>query len=106
MQSHKVTMLRSARATVDRNNNTIPDWVNPERLELRNALVAPRSSSDLAGPERTGVIIGLTLYVRSVDVVLQAGDRFEIGGQAYEVEGVPGVWGVRGVEVALKRVEG
>lgn len=73
--------------------------------------VAPRSSSDIDGRGRAGVIVGLTVLFPA-DTVIAATDRFEIDGVLYQIEGVPGVWvspftGWRpGVEVALTRGAG
>lgn len=100
-----VTIIRAG--GVDQYGDPIVDG---SRIDVEHCAVAPRSSSDIGGG-RLGVIVGITVLFPA-DTVLEATDRFEIGGVVYELEGVPGVWespftGWRpGVEVALTRAAG
>lgn len=106
MFAQRVTMLVPRGTVTDTYGNVLDDWTNPTQLVLRNVLVAPRTSSDATGPERNGVVIGLSIYLRSTSTVIPSNARFVIDGRTYELEGEAAVWQRTGVEVALKRVEG
>lgn len=106
MFAQKVTMLVPRGVLTDTYGNTLDDWTNPAQLVLRNVLVAPRTSSDATAPERNGIVIGLSIFVRSTATVIPANARFVIDGRTYDIEGEAAVWARTGVEVALKRVEG
>lgn len=88
----------------------------PERHAISGCAVAPRTTSEIDAPGRTGVIVGLTLYTpagadlkRQDIVIIDDGDP---NPGRWEVEGEPGEWrnpytGLRaGIEVALRRAEG
>lgn len=83
----------------------------PRRLEICDAKVAPRSSSDVNDRGRAGVIVGLSLFARyGTDIV--HGDVIEVDGVPYNVEGETGQWKNpftgwnAGSEIALTRARG
>lgn len=79
--------------------------------EIPGAFVAPRTSNDIDGPGRAGMIIGLTLYLPyGYDLTHQ--DLVDVDGERYRVDGDPGHWlqpmtgWKAGAEVALVRAQG
>lgn len=80
-------------------------------------LFAPRARSERANARTPAVISGGTVYVPAgvtVDaddlVVLPPGVHMDgstvvYDGQVYAVDGEPGVWGLAGMEIAVKRWE-
>lgn len=104
-----ITRLRVTEAEADDYGDA--QTVTESRLELDDAFVAPRMSEGLDAASRSGVVIGLDLYLPfGSDVVYS--DRVEVDGVVYEVEGEPGSWRQpwtrweAGMVVALKRGEG
>lgn len=104
-----IVRLRSVEDGVDEYNNPTPG--EPERFELDGAFVAPRTSDALDHDGRSGVIVGLTLYLPyGTDLVYT--DQVEVDGVVYEIKGEPGSWShprtgwEAGMEVALERGEG
>lgn len=104
-----VVRLRAAVDGTDRYSNEVKG--EPARLMIAGAGVAPRTSSDIGGDGRTGVIVGLTLLAPFGTDIVHA-DQFEVDGVLYEIDGDAGSWESAltgweaGVEVALKRVVG
>jgi hypothetical protein len=105
-----VTVRRGTPAAPGRRNDTTTDWTDPVDTAVEDCLVAPRSTSEnLDG--RTGVIIGITVYMPAGSDVA-ATDRLVIRGDEYDIDGEPGLWTspghsfVDGIEVAAKRSEG
>lgn len=99
------------RGTLTTDGYNEPAWTfdGAARLTIRKARVAPRSSSNITDGVRNGVVVGLTLYAPiGTDIVRT--DRVEIGGaEVYEIDGEIGEWHgltVKGLEVALRRVDG
>lgn len=104
-----ITRLRSTVDGVDEYNNPTPG--EPARFELEGAFVAPRKSDALSNDGRSGVVVGLTLFLPyGTDLVYT--DQVEVDGTVYEVAGEPGSWlqphtgWEAGMEVALERGEG
>ena len=87
------------------------DWANAVETVLEPCGVAPRYSSEPVDPNRSPVIIGLTVFLPS-GATVSARDRLRVRGDLWEVEGEPGTWispftgWYPGVEVALRRVNG
>lgn len=89
---------------------------DPTRTTLEGCTVAPRTSADISGVGRQGVIVGLTLY-GPFHTDLVHTDLVEISGLGgmdgtYELDGDAGVWRSpftqreAGIEVALRRAAG
>lgn len=70
-----------------------------------SALVASGQSSERVDNQSADVVTSLVLYVLDPSISPGASDRFNVRGKAYEVEGVPKVWGSSGFEVAVTRTE-
>lgn len=111
MFHQQVTRLR-ATTTTDRYENEILDWTAPDRLDVDDVALQPRSSVETTTTGRTTVVSGWWLCTRpGVDVDLTAADRIEAGGLVLEVAGDVARWpapggGVHHVEAALRRVTG
>lgn len=73
------------------------------RSRKLQAVVAARSSSESAGSEGPGVLVGESLYILSPRYVPGPSDRILVRGQTYEVVGEAHRWGSAGVEVAIQR---
>lgn len=105
-----VTVRRGTVTATGRRNDTTTDWAEPTDTDVPDCLIAPRSTSE-DHDGRSGVIIGVTVYMPSGTDVL-ASDRLVIRGDEYDVEGEPGDWWTPqdpicdGIEVAAKRTEG
>lgn len=73
--------------------------------DIPGCLFAPRSSSERTDPSTPAVIDGGSVYMPYGVPSIGSVDRLLINGEAWSVEGIPGVWGTAGVEVAVKRWE-
>lgn len=104
-----VTRLRAELDNTTRGQRR--DWTNPSQLTITGCVLAPRTATEDTTAGRQGVIIGWTLYAPA-DVDLVATDRIEHDGRLYEIDGHPANWvnpytyARRGLEVALRAVEG
>jgi hypothetical protein len=72
------------------------------RSDVPGCLFAPRSSTERADPRSPAVITGAWLYLPADTTTPDPADYFLIDGTRYDVEGEPGVWTDRGIEVAVK----
>jgi hypothetical protein len=96
--------LRSVTTTPDDLGNTTEETVE---TQWGPCAVAPRASAESTDPRSPAVIVGLTVYGPPVDI--DADDLLVIDGEAYQVDGLPGVWRSPftgwepGIEVAVKR---
>lgn len=72
------------------------DWVEPEGdpVELPVWSIEPRSSSDVDTLGRQGYRDGWTVYAPPLPagVEVASTDRFEVRGEVYELDGMPGEW--------------
>ncbi len=98
----------------DRYGGAVRDWDNAVSVEIDGCAVSPRFEAERTDQGRQGVIIGLTVYAPAGTDVLPT-DRVIVRGDwanPYEIDGQPGDWTnpydgrSRGVEFALKRVDG
>lgn len=95
----------------DRYGGAVRDWDNAVRVEIDGCAVSPRFTPEDTANGRQGVIIGLTIYAPPAADVVPT-DRIVVRGDTYDIDGQPGDWTnpydgrSRGVEFALKRVEG
>lgn len=77
-----------------------------------DAAIAPRTSSDIDGLGRSGVVVGLELFCTDPCADLRRTDLVEYRGERWEIDGDIGVWespfgaGADGLTCALKRGEG
>ena len=105
-----VTRLR-APLVADRYGNLVPDWDNPDRLDIPDCGVAPRTSDEETEQGRQGVIVGITVYAPPGTDILPS-DRMEVRGEVWEVVGEVADWRSPytgwhpGIVVNLRRVEG
>lgn len=110
LEGETIVIRRGTAAASGRRNDGGTDWTDPVDTEVAGCLIAPRSTSEnLDG--RTGVIVGVTVYLPAWADITSA-DRLVIRGELYDVNGEPGVWTspghpeCDGIEVAAKRSEG
>jgi len=105
-----VTRLR-APLVADRYGNLVPDWDNPDRLNISDCGVAPRTSDEETEQGRQGVIVGIAVYAPAGADILPS-DRVEVRGQVWEVVGEVADWRSPftgwnpGIVVNLRRMEG
>lgn len=104
-----ITRVRTTPGGHDQYGDPIPAVTT--RTVLDRCTVAPRSSSELAGRGRQGVIVGLSLYgPPGTDLVYT--DQVDVDGTVYAIEGEPGRWNNpftrsrEGIEAALNRAVG
>lgn len=103
-----ITRIRRTQSGTDAYGD--PVWTEEGRA-LRDAFVAPRTSSDVEGVGRDGVVVGLTLF-GPVDLDVTAHDVIDVGGDRYRILGDVARWESPfstwrpGSSVALERAEG
>lgn len=90
--------------TRDRLGNTTETTVE---IPWAGVLVAPRYAAESADPRVAPLIVGKTAYGPAT-VSIDADDLVRIGGEEWQVDGLPGEWpwptgGKAGLEVPLKR---
>lgn len=62
----------------------------PTRVELCDIIIEPRTSSDVDGTGRDGIVEGLRLYHLDADLDVVSTDRLEIDGDLYVIDGAVG----------------
>lgn len=86
-----VTIVRPGAPTRDAYGNDVPG--TPTEIQVAGCGISPRDSTGSASNEitdaRDTVISGLTLYA-PYGTDIRATDKVRVGGQLYEVEGLPG----------------
>jgi hypothetical protein len=82
-----ITQIRQSSSATD--SHGLPVWVET-RITI-HAIVAARSSSLLTEADALTITQGLTLYLPSGTEV-QDGDRFEVRGKTYVIDGEPFDW--------------
>ena len=109
-----ISRRRTAPGGTDVYGDPIPGTVTT--TELVGAFIAPRTSNDIDGPGRAGVIVGLTLFtpygtdLTSADEIVVSGEGANDG--TYRIDGQPGDWKnpwsqwEAGQSTALVRAEG
>lgn len=104
-----VVIVHQADPNVDQYGT--PTAATATRTTIPGAIIAPRVAAEVTGDGRSAVPVGLTLYAPPGTTV-DPRDLIEVDSVIYEVDGEPAPWGNpftdtdRGVEVALKRVDG
>ena len=84
-----VTRLRAA--VITRRGSEIPDWENPDRLEIPGCSMQPAGTSLTQDGRVQGTTDGYTCYLPPGSDVI-AGDRIEYGGNVYTINGESRVW--------------
>lgn len=69
----------------------IPDWSNPDILQIPGCSVQPANTSLSQDGRIQGITYGYTCYLPPAADV-QAGDRIRFGGHDYTITGEPQVW--------------
>ena len=87
--SDTVTRLRPT--VITQRGSQIPDWTNPDRLEIPGCSMQPADTSLTQDGRIQGVTDGWTCFLPPGADVL-AGDRIEYGGKVYAINGEPRVW--------------
>ncbi len=84
-----ITRLRPGEKT--ERGSIVPDWSNPDALDIHECSVQPSSTSLSQDGRVLGVQDGLTVYA-PVTADVMAGDRIEYAGTVYAINGDPLVW--------------
>lgn len=104
-----VTIIRTTPGGVDELGHRIE---STERRHTIDAAIAPRTTGDVAGPGRSGVVVGLELFSTNPDADIVATDLVEYRGERWEIDGDIAIWespfgdGANGLSCALKRGQG
>lgn len=87
--SDTVTRLRPT--VITQRGSEIPDWSNPDRLEIPGCSMQPAGTSLTQDGRVQGTTDGYTCYLPpGADVM--AGDRIQYRGGTYTINGEPRVW--------------
>lgn len=104
-----ITVIRSSPGGTDEYGDPID---GTETVFEIDGVIAPRTSTDVDDRGRTGIVVGLSVYVQGTDHDVLRTDQFEYRGERWDVDGEIGVYespfgdGCDGLEFALKRGEG
>ena len=85
-----ITRIRPGEKT--ERGSTVPDWENVKRLDITECLVNPTDTSLSQDGRVLGVQDGITVNIPA-DADVKPGDRIEIDGNVYTINGDPMVWG-------------
>ena len=87
--SDTVTRLRAS--IITQRGSEIPDWTNPDRLQITGCSMQPAGTSLTQDGRVQGTTDGYTCYLPpDADVV--AGDRIQYNGLTYTIMGEPRAW--------------
>lgn len=87
--SDTVTRLRAS--IITQRGSDIPDWSNPNSLEIAGCSMQPAGTSLTLDGRVQGTTDGYTCFLPpGADV--QAGDRILYGGKTYAITGEPRIW--------------
>ena len=85
------TVTRLRPTIITQRGSEIPDWEDPDRLEIQGCSMQPAGTSLTQDGRVQGTSDGYTCFLPpGADV--QAGDRIEFGGVVYTINGEPRVW--------------
>ena len=84
-----ITRLRPG--TKKERGSDVPDWSNPDELEIPECSVQPTSTSLSQDGRVQGVNDGLVVYAPE-DIDVKAGDRIRVGNSVYTINGDPLEW--------------
>ena len=104
-----ITRLR-APSVANRYGDPEPDWSAATALTVAGCAVQPSGSTEFTDPTRTAVTTRWNLYAPP-GTDLAAGDRVDVEGTVYEIDGEPFEWLAPGgnldhVAAVLARVQG
>ena len=85
------TVVRLRPTTKQSRGSAIPDWSNPDRLEIKGCSVQPASTGLSQDGRVLGISEGLTVYLPP-GADIRAGDRVVIDGRTYVINGEPKAW--------------
>ena len=87
----KQSITRIRPGTKTERGSAVPDWNNPNELEIPECSVQPASTGLSQDGRVLGVHDGLTIYApENADV--KAGDRIRYRGEVYTINGDPLIW--------------
>ena len=87
--SDTITRLRAG--IITQRGSEIPDWSNPDRLEIAGCSMQPAGTSLTQDGRVQGTADGYTCYLPpGADVI--AGDRISYNGKTYTITGEPRQW--------------
>ena len=84
-----VTRLRAA--VITQRGSEIPDWTNPDSLEITGCSMQPAGTTLTQDGRIQGTSDGYTCYLPPGADVL-AGDRIQYNGKTYAIIGEPRAW--------------
>ena len=85
------TVIRLRPTMRQSRGSSIPDWTDPDRLEIKNCSVQPAATGLSLDGRVLGLFEGYTVYMPpGTDV--RAGDRIEYDGNVYTINGEPKAW--------------
>ena len=87
--SDTVTRLRAS--IITQRGSQIPDWTNPDTLQITGCSIQPAGTSLTQDGRVQGTSEGFTCFLPPGSDVL-AGDRIRYNGQTYTIMGEPKVW--------------
>lgn len=87
----KDTITRLRPGTRILRGSEVPDWSNPDSLDISGCTVQPSNTSLSQDGRVQGITEGCTVYVPP-DADVQAGDRIQYGGNVYTIDGDPQIW--------------
>ena len=87
----KDTIIRIRPGTKTSRGSTIPDWEHADTLEIGGCSVQPASTGLSQDGRVLGISEGFTIYLPPGSDV-QAGDRIEVDGKFYTINGEPKAW--------------
>lgn len=69
----------------------MPDWSNPDALDIEECSVQPAATGLTQDGRVQGISDGLTVYA-PYDADIMPGDRIVFGGNTYTINGDPLIW--------------
>jgi hypothetical protein len=108
--NRSVTRRRAPIITDPRYGDELADWANATTLVITGCALQPGPATEFTDPTRRAVTTGWALFAPP-GTDLAAGDRVEVDGLTFEVDGEPADWAAPGgradhVAATLIRVEG
>lgn len=103
-----ITRLRAS--VITRRGSEIPDWTNPDRLEITGCSMQPAGTSLTQDGRVQGTSDGYNCYLPPGSDV-RAGDRIQYNGETYAIIGKPRAWTsptgmVSNIQLQLERWDG
>lgn len=85
------SIVRLRPGTKMERGSEVPDWDDPDTLVISGCNVQPASTSLSQDGRVQGITDGLTVYAPA-DADIIAGDRIQLAGNVYTINGDPLIW--------------